>query len=94
MSPVKKCRPNYLKLPPNDSHFWYLARFIVVFTLAVVGVSVGYKQGWVTRSDLPVVLTIAAGLLGVDGTQFLSHRRARRKAKSTQKESSDAIDRS
>lgn len=60
-----------MTFPPNDSHAWPLIRLVVVVMLAVMAVSLGYSQGWVTRSDLPVVLTIAAGLLGVDLTQFV-----------------------
>ena len=57
--------------PNNDSPFWPI--FAIVFrTLAVVLVlthlvSTGYREGWVTRSDLPLVAKLGVFLLTYDG---------------------------
>ena len=55
-----------MQWPANDSPFWTILRIAVVLVAAIVAVSLGYKEGWVTRSDLPIVLEIAGALIGVD----------------------------
>jgi hypothetical protein len=64
-----------MRLPDNSSPAWPLLRLIVVVSLTVACVSLGYQVGFVARSDLPIVLTIAGGLLGVDVTQFFFGRK-------------------
>ena len=61
-------------MPPKNSPFWPILRLLVVSTMGIIGVSVGYQEGWVTRSDLPIVAAIALSLLGVDSLQYLSKR--------------------
>jgi len=54
-----------------ESPLWPIARLAVVGTITICAVSLGYKDGWVTRSDLPVVLAIAGSLLGFDFAKFM-----------------------
>ena len=50
----------------DTSPFWSILRIAVVLTAAIVAVSFGYREGFVARSDLPVVLEIVGALIGVD----------------------------
>lgn len=61
-------------MPDKDSPVWPLVRLVVVSTITIAAVSIGYKDGWVARSDLPIVLTIAGSLLGFDVAKFFITR--------------------
>lgn len=56
-------------MPDKDSPLWPILRIAVVGLVGIVALSVGYKDGWVTRADLPIVLSLLAGVGGVEGVQ-------------------------
>ena len=64
-----------MKSPESDSPIWPLLRLVVVALVTILAVSTGYREGWVTRSDLPIVLTIAGSLIGFDTVKFLSTKK-------------------
>ena len=57
---------------PNDSPLWPLLKMTVILICAIVGVSVGYDQGFVARADLPVILGILLPYIGIELTQRIS----------------------
>lgn len=45
----------------KDSPFWKILNVTVLGLLIVWGLSTGYKEGWVARADVPVLLKILGG---------------------------------
>lgn len=57
-------------MPDKNSPFWSILRLVVVLVGGAVIVSTGYRQGWVTHADLPVILKFGSLVLGVDGLRY------------------------
>jgi len=62
-------------MPDKDSPLWPILNTLVVSLVAITAVSVGHKDGWITRADLPVVLSIAASALGMGGLRHFFGRK-------------------
>ena len=60
-----------MAVPPNDSPLWPLLKLAIVGTLLLVGVSYGYREGFVARSDLPILLSVLLPLMGIEGFQYM-----------------------
>lgn len=49
-------------IPDSNSPIWPLLRMVVFVVCGVYILSTGYKEGWVTRADFPVLLKWATAL--------------------------------
>ncbi len=51
-----------MKFPDSNSPIWPLLRMVVFVVCGVYILSNGYREGWVTRSDFPVLAKWAVSL--------------------------------
>lgn len=58
----------------KDSPIWPILKYLAVGSMAIYAVSHGYQEGWVAKSDIPVILQILLGLVGIDGVKFFTQK--------------------
>lgn len=56
-------------MPANDSLFWPWLKSTTILVAAIVAVSVGYREGFIAKSDIPVVLGVLLPYIGIEVSQ-------------------------
>ena len=61
-----------MNIPPNNSLFWPYVKVFGIAAFTLIAISVGYREGFVAKTDIPVILGVALPYLGIE----LTHRLA------------------